>query len=83
MRREAEYPRRSVYTSCLRNRWRGRREAVAVEFEDASLSYEELNRRANRLAHYLRGLGVGPDVRVGIMLEAHSLEMVVGLLGIQ
>ena len=56
-------------------------EAVAVVFEDTSLSYGELNRRANRLAHYLRGLGVGPDARVGICLE-RSLEMVVGLLGV-
>jgi amino acid adenylation domain-containing protein/FkbM family methyltransferase len=54
-------------------------EAVAAVFEDEVLSYGELNRRANQLAHYLRGLGVGPDARVGICLE-RSLEMVVGLL---
>jgi len=52
-----------------------------VVFEDASLSYEELNRRANRLAHYLRELGVRPDERVAICVE-RGLEMVVGLLGI-
>src|SRR5215467_4169657 len=55
--------------------------AEAVVFEDASLSYEELNRRANRLAHYLRELGVKPDERVAICVE-RGLEMVVGLLGI-
>jgi amino acid adenylation domain-containing protein/FkbM family methyltransferase len=54
-------------------------EAVAAVFEDKVLSYGDLNRRANQLAHYLRGLGVGPDARVGICLE-RSLEMVVGLL---
>jgi amino acid adenylation domain-containing protein len=46
-----------------------------------SLTYRELNARANQLAHYLQGLGVGPEVLVGICVE-RSLEMVVGLLAI-
>ncbi len=54
---------------------------VAVEYQGQELTYEELNRRSNRLAHYLRTSGVGPDVRVGICME-RSVEMVVGLLGI-
>src|SRR5439155_20479303 len=45
------------------------------------LTYRELNRRANQLAHHLRGLGVGPDVLVGICMD-RSLELVVGILGI-
>jgi amino acid adenylation domain-containing protein len=56
-------------------------EAVAVEFEGKELTYRELNSRANHLAHYLRGLGVGPEKLVGICVE-RSLEMVIGLLGI-
>ena len=56
-------------------------EAVALAFENESLTYEELNRRANQLAHYLRELGVRPDDRVAICAE-RSLEMVVGLLGV-
>src|SRR4051794_33593185 len=56
-------------------------EAVAVVYEASQLSYGELNRRANRVAHYLRQLGVGPDVPVGLCVE-RSLEMIVGLLGI-
>src|SRR5713226_1515130 len=56
-------------------------DAVALVFEDQQLNYRELNRRGNQLAHYLRKLGVGPEVLVGICLE-RSLEMVVALLGI-
>ncbi|WP_175653603.1 non-ribosomal peptide synthetase, partial [Pseudomonas sp. Marseille-P9899] len=56
-------------------------EAVALILGERQLSYAELDRQANRLAHHLRELGVGPDVLVGISLE-RSLEMVVGLLAI-
>ncbi|HEX8474860.1 MAG TPA: amino acid adenylation domain-containing protein [Pyrinomonadaceae bacterium] len=56
-------------------------DASAVVFEDVSLTYRELNSRANRLAHYLRRRGVGADVLVGICVE-RSWEIVVGLLGI-
>ncbi|HLN60864.1 MAG TPA: amino acid adenylation domain-containing protein, partial [Symbiobacteriaceae bacterium] len=56
-------------------------DAVAVAFEGHSLTYRELNQRANQLAHCLRRHGVGPDVLVGICVE-RSLEMVVGLLGV-
>ncbi|MES1241992.1 MAG: amino acid adenylation domain-containing protein [Acidobacteriota bacterium] len=56
-------------------------EAVAVRCEDRALSYRELEREAGRLALYLRGLGVGPEVPVGLLME-QSLEGIVGLLGI-
>jgi amino acid adenylation domain-containing protein len=56
-------------------------DACAVEFGDERLRYRELNRRANQLAHYLRSLGAGPDVRIGIMLE-RSFEMVTAVLGV-
>ena len=55
--------------------------ATAVVFRDASLSYAELDARANRLAHKLRSAGAGPGTMVGIFVE-RSLDMVVGLLGI-
>ena len=58
-----------------------RPDAIAVVFEDESLSYGALDRRANRLAHHLRALGVGPETVVGLCL-ARSLDMIVGLIGI-
>ena len=56
-------------------------EAIAVVFAHEQVTYGELNRRANQLAHHLRALGVGPEVLVGLCVE-RSPEMVVGLLGI-
>src|ERR1051325_1196679 len=56
-------------------------ESVAVVFEKQQLRYRELNARANQLAHYLRKLGVGPEVLVGICVE-RSPRMLIGLLGI-
>ena len=56
-------------------------ESAAVEFEGKRLTYDQLNRRANQLAHHLRTLGVGPSTLAGICIE-RSPEMVVGLLGI-
>ncbi|MBZ5522271.1 MAG: amino acid adenylation domain-containing protein [Acidobacteriia bacterium] len=55
--------------------------ALAVAYEGETLTYRELNRQANRLAHYLRGLGVRPDDRVAICVE-RELEMVVGILAV-
>jgi amino acid adenylation domain-containing protein len=54
-------------------------DAVAVVFEDERLTYREVNRRANQLAHRLGKLGVGPEVIVGVFAE-RSVEMVVGLV---
>lgn len=56
-------------------------DAAAVVFEGETVSYGELNRRANRLAYYLKKRGVGADKVVGVCLE-RSVEMVVSLLGI-
>jgi amino acid adenylation domain-containing protein len=56
-------------------------DAVAVTCETQSVTYAELNRRANLLAHHLRGVGVGPDTIVGILAD-RGIEMVAGLLGI-
>ena len=77
---EADYPRGCLHELFERQAARTP-EAVAVVYEGQELSYAELDARANQLSHYLRGLGVGPDVLVGVYVE-RSLEMVVGLLGI-
>jgi amino acid adenylation domain-containing protein/non-ribosomal peptide synthase protein (TIGR01720 family) len=58
-----------------------RPEGIALIFGDTELSYGELNRRANRLAHRLIRLGVEPETRVGIAVE-RSIDMVVGLLAV-
>ena len=56
-------------------------EATAVVFGEERLTYAELNCRANQLGHYLKQLGVGPETRVGILLE-RSVEMPIALLAV-
>ncbi|NNL67848.1 MAG: AMP-binding protein, partial [Myxococcales bacterium] len=56
-------------------------DAVAVAFEGDAITYRELDRRANRLAHRLRELGVGPDRMVGLFVD-RSIDLVVGVVGI-
>ncbi|SDZ05297.1 amino acid adenylation domain-containing protein, partial [Pseudomonas salomonii] len=58
-----------------------RPEAVALCLDEHTISYAELNRQANRLAHALIARGVGPEVRVGVAIE-RSFEMVVGVLAV-
>jgi amino acid adenylation domain-containing protein len=62
-------------------RWALTAERPAVICDGRTLSYRELDRAANRLAHRLRALGVRPEVRVGLLVE-RSLEMLVGLLAV-
>ena len=78
---EAEYPKDRCIHELFEQQVALDPAATAVIYEDQSLSYGELNSRANRLAHHLRGLGVKPDSRVAICVE-RSLEMVVGLIAI-
>ncbi len=77
----AESPREQCIHQLLEEQTERTPEAVAVVCEDRQLTYGELNRRGNQLAHSLRKLGVGPEVRVGLSVE-RSLEMIVGLVGI-
>ena len=63
------------------DRAREQPEAPAAAFEGESLTYRELSARANQLAHHLRRLGVGPDVKVAVCLE-RSLDLVTSLMGV-
>ncbi len=77
----AEYPG----TLCLHELFEAQAarapEAVALTFGESSLTYGQLNERANRLAHYLRERGVKPDTLVGLCVE-RSFEMVAAILGV-
>ena len=75
------YPDDQCIHELFEEQARLRPDAVALVHEGHELTYGELNRRANRLAHDLLERGVGPEVRVGLCLE-RSAQMVIGILGI-
>jgi amino acid adenylation domain-containing protein len=78
---EAAYPAGSCLHELFEAQAERTPDVAAVVFEGEALTYAALNARANRLAHHLHGLGVGPDVRVGVCVE-RGLEMGVGVLGV-
>ena len=78
---QTAYPQGKLLHELFEEQVRRTPGAVAVRYEDQSLSYAELNTKSNQLAWYLRKKGIGPDQLVGICVE-RSLEMVIGLLGI-
>ncbi|HET7232108.1 MAG TPA: amino acid adenylation domain-containing protein, partial [Longimicrobium sp.] len=80
-RTEAEHPGDACVHELFEAQVARTPEAVAVVFEGEHLTYAELNRRANRLAHHLAGLGVGPDVPIGLCVEP-GVELMVGVLGV-
>jgi len=76
-----EYPRRKRIHELFELQVERTPENIAVEFEGDRLTYRELNRRANQLAHHLRRLGVRRASLVGVCLE-RSAEMIVAVLGV-
>ncbi|WP_375328979.1 amino acid adenylation domain-containing protein [Microcystis sp. BLCC-F210] len=78
---QVDYPEYKCIHQLFEEQVKRTPDAVAVVCSQQQLTYNELNCRANQLAHYLRKLGVKADTLVGISLE-RSLEMIVGLLGI-
>jgi amino acid adenylation domain-containing protein/non-ribosomal peptide synthase protein (TIGR01720 family) len=76
-----EYPQGDCLHHLFETQVARSEDAIALVYQDEHLTYRELERRANQLAHYLRRLGVGPEVRVGIYVE-RSPDMAIGLLGI-
>ncbi|WP_323663364.1 non-ribosomal peptide synthetase, partial [Pectobacterium versatile] len=78
---DADFPRQTLIQQPFEAQAEQNPDAIAILFEDQHLTYRELNRRANQLAHHLLALGVKPDDRVALCIE-RSPEMMVGLLGI-
>jgi amino acid adenylation domain-containing protein len=78
---EVEYPRDKCLHELFEEQVERTPDGVALVFEGKQLTYRELNGRANQLAHYLRKMGVGPEVLVGIFME-RSFEMVIAMYGI-
>jgi amino acid adenylation domain-containing protein len=76
----SDYPRHTSIHQLFEQQATRTPETVALVYREQRLSYRELNERANRLAHYLRSRGVGPETLVGLCLERGPL-MIVGLLG--
>jgi len=75
-----EFPEHHCIHHLVEEQVRRTPDAVAVVFKDRSLTYSQLDERANLLARFLQMNGVGPDVRVGVCME-RSIEMVVAILG--
>ncbi|HEX5724767.1 MAG TPA: amino acid adenylation domain-containing protein, partial [Longimicrobiaceae bacterium] len=80
-RTEAEVPRDVCVHELFEAQVERTPHAVALVYENEEVTYAELNARANRLAHHLQDLGVGPEARVGLCVE-RSIEMVVALLAV-
>jgi amino acid adenylation domain-containing protein len=80
-RTKTDYPRDRSIQEVFEAQATETPDAIALIFETEQFTYRELNERANQLANYLTGLGVGANSLVGIYIE-RSLETVVGLLGV-
>jgi microcystin synthetase protein McyB len=78
---QADYPLDKCLHELFEEQVERNPDAIAVIFADQELTYQQLNNRANQLAHYLQEKGVKPEVLVGILVD-RSIEMLVGLLGI-
>jgi amino acid adenylation domain-containing protein/non-ribosomal peptide synthase protein (TIGR01720 family) len=78
---QAEYPKDKTIHQLFEEQAERTPDNIAVVFEEYSLTYEQLNNRANQLARVLREKGVKPNSIVGIMVE-RSLEMIIGIMGI-
>lgn len=76
-----DYPKNKTINELFEEQVSNFSDAIAVVYQGQQLSYGELNRRSNQLAHYLLAQGVGPEIPVGICIE-HSVEMIIGLLAI-
>jgi aspartate racemase len=77
----SEYPRHSSLAELFEAQVQQNPHGIALVCEQEQLTYEQLNQKANQLAHYLQAQGIGREVPVGIYLE-RSLEVIISILGI-
>ncbi|SYX84223.1 non-ribosomal peptide synthetase [Paenibacillus alvei] len=77
----SNYPKDKTIIQLLEEQAERVPQHIALRFQDEQITYQELNERANRLAHYVRKMGVGNNVIVGIMGE-RSVETVIGIVGV-
>ncbi|HEV3049609.1 MAG TPA: amino acid adenylation domain-containing protein, partial [Longimicrobium sp.] len=80
-RTDAEYPADTCIHELFQAQVQRTPDAVALSYQGERLTYAELNARANQLAHHLRSLGVGPEVRVAVFIR-RGIETVVSLLAV-
>ncbi|MEI6628848.1 MAG: amino acid adenylation domain-containing protein, partial [Alphaproteobacteria bacterium] len=78
---KTEYPKDKTIQQLFEEQANKTPNNIALIYEDQELTYQQLNEKANQLAHYLIARGVGPDTLVAIAVEI-SLEMIIGLLAI-
>ena len=78
---DVEYPEDKTIHQLFEEQVERTPDAIAVVFEDQSLTYRQLNQRSNQLAHYLQTLGVKAESLVAVCLE-RSLEMIISILAI-
>src|SRR5215470_17824685 len=76
----APYPEKCVH-ELFEEQVRHTPQNLALRFQDQTFTYEQLNARANQIAHYLRKQGLGPNVPAALFVE-RSAEMIIGLLAI-
>ena len=77
----APFPKQVLLHEAIEKQAQAAPEAIALTFGDASLSYVELNQKANQLARHLREKGIGPDRLVGVCLD-RSVNMVIAISGV-
>ena len=80
-RTQSEYPKDRCIHELVEDHVLQTPEAIAAVYEDAQLTYEDLNRRADHVANYLRQYRIGPETLVGVSFQ-RSLEMIIAILGI-
>ena len=78
---QVEFPREQCVHQLIEDQAARTPQAIAAVFEGQSLSYRELNQRANQLARHLQELGIGPEKTVAVCLD-RSLDLIVALLGV-